>query len=263
MPFGAITEYIDVAQLVLYVFWIFFAGLIFYIRREDKREGYPLESDRTANTSRVTVQGFPAMPKPKRFLLPDGSTYFAPNNERDERPVPAEPAGNFPGAPLIPTGDPMKDGIGAASYAQRHDIPEMTWHNEPKILPISAAEGWNVVDGDPDPRGMDVYCVDGEKAGTVKEIWIDVPEQIIRYLEVECGTDQASKRSLVPFFLTTIKGNARKKWVNVKSVTAGQFKDAPTVKSKSQITRLEEDKIMGYFGGGHLHAMPERAEPLV
>ena len=53
---GAITDYIDVAQVVLYVFWIFFAGLIVYLRREDKREGYPLESDRSG---RVTVQGFP------------------------------------------------------------------------------------------------------------------------------------------------------------------------------------------------------------
>ena len=34
------------AQVVLYAFWIFFAGLILYLRREDKREGYPLESDR-------------------------------------------------------------------------------------------------------------------------------------------------------------------------------------------------------------------------
>ncbi|HKK51252.1 MAG TPA: photosynthetic reaction center subunit H, partial [Myxococcota bacterium] len=32
MPTGALTGYIDVAQVVLYVFWIFFAGLIFYLR---------------------------------------------------------------------------------------------------------------------------------------------------------------------------------------------------------------------------------------
>ena len=43
MSTGAITQYIDVAQLVLYAFWIFFAGLIFYLHRENKREGYPLD----------------------------------------------------------------------------------------------------------------------------------------------------------------------------------------------------------------------------
>ena len=42
---GAITSNIDVAQVVLYAFWIFFAGLVFYLRREDRREGYPLESE--------------------------------------------------------------------------------------------------------------------------------------------------------------------------------------------------------------------------
>jgi len=77
MPKGAITGYIDVAQIVLYAFWIFFAGLILYLRREDKREGYPLESERS---SRVKVQGFPPMPSPKTFLLPHGGTYSAPAN---------------------------------------------------------------------------------------------------------------------------------------------------------------------------------------
>jgi len=56
-----ITEYMDFAQILVYVFWFFFAGLIFYLRREDKREGYPLESDRRG----VTVQGWPAMPEPR------------------------------------------------------------------------------------------------------------------------------------------------------------------------------------------------------
>ena len=42
MHTGSITSHIDVAQVVLYAFWVFFALLILYLRREDKREGYPL-----------------------------------------------------------------------------------------------------------------------------------------------------------------------------------------------------------------------------
>ena len=76
MPTGAITGYIDVAQLILYAFWIFFAGLIYYLRREDKREGYPL--DLRPLGPALTVQGFPPMPEPKTFLLPHGGTYHAP-----------------------------------------------------------------------------------------------------------------------------------------------------------------------------------------
>ena len=39
MGTGAITQYVDVAQIVLYMFWAFFAGLIYYLVREGHREG--------------------------------------------------------------------------------------------------------------------------------------------------------------------------------------------------------------------------------
>ena len=81
---GTITGTIDVAQVALYAFWVFFAGLIFYLRREDKREGYPLESDRSGH---VRVQGFPAMPRPKTFLLPHGGSYSAPSGKVDDREI--------------------------------------------------------------------------------------------------------------------------------------------------------------------------------
>ena len=51
---------IDLASVLLYVFWAFFAGLIWYLHRENKREGYPLVSDR-ANSS-LELVGFPAPP---------------------------------------------------------------------------------------------------------------------------------------------------------------------------------------------------------
>ena len=57
---------IDVAQIVLYAFWLFFAGLVYYLRREDKREGYPLVSPRGP------VQGWPVTPGPKSFVPREG-----------------------------------------------------------------------------------------------------------------------------------------------------------------------------------------------
>ena len=62
----AFTEYIDLAQVAIWVFWLLFAGLVYHLRREDKREGYPLESDRR----HVPVQGWPAAPPPKVFPHP-------------------------------------------------------------------------------------------------------------------------------------------------------------------------------------------------
>ena len=35
----------DLASLSIWLFWIFFAGLIIYIQRENMREGYPLENE--------------------------------------------------------------------------------------------------------------------------------------------------------------------------------------------------------------------------
>ena len=67
MGTGAITQYIDVAQLVLYAFWIFFFGLIFYLVRENHREGYPVD---TEGGSRG-VKGWP-IPGPKTFKLAHG-----------------------------------------------------------------------------------------------------------------------------------------------------------------------------------------------
>ena len=83
MESGSITPYIDVAQLVLYAFWIFFAGLIYYLHRENKREGYPLESDRSAH---IKVQGWPAVPAPKTYRLADGETVQVPNDKPCNQP---------------------------------------------------------------------------------------------------------------------------------------------------------------------------------
>ena len=70
---GAITSNIDVAQVTLYMFWVFFAGLVYYLHRENKREGYPLESEGVGGTTKV--QGWPPVPAPKTYLLRDGRMF--------------------------------------------------------------------------------------------------------------------------------------------------------------------------------------------
>jgi len=104
MGTGAITSYIDVAQIALYAFWVFFAGLIYYLHREGKREGYPLESDRSGG--RITVQGWPSVPEPKAYLLRDGRVVMSPNFSGSNQPLGGTPSVNHPGAPLEPIGDP-------------------------------------------------------------------------------------------------------------------------------------------------------------
>jgi photosynthetic reaction center H subunit len=258
MPTGAITGYIDVAQIALYVFWAFFAGLIYYLHRENKREGYPLISDRS---DRVKVQGFPAVPEPKTFLLPHGGTVQAPRpNDLDKRPIKAKPIADFLGAPLQPTGDPMQDGVGPASYAAREDLPELTLEGLPMIVPLRIATDAAVASEDPDPRGMTVVGCDGVAGGTVRELWIDRAEPQIRYLEVATGSGRG-KPALVPMTLAIVHGDRRQ--VVLSSVTGAQIAGAPKLKSADQITKLEEDKVSAYFASGHLYATPDRLGPLL
>jgi photosynthetic reaction center H subunit len=256
MPTGAITGYIDVAQLVLYAFWIFFAGLIWYLHRENKREGYPLLSDRS--NSRVAVQGFPAVPSPKTYKLAHGGEVQAPRAET-EREIAARPTAGHPGAPLEPTGNPMLDGVGPASYALRSDTPDLTVHGDPRIVPLRVATHHSVASGDPDPRGKPVIGGDGAAGGVVRDIWVDLSEELIRYYEVEVGTGSAARRVLLPSNFAKVSERS----VAVRSIYGHQFSGVPGLRNPDQVTRLEEDRICAYYGGGTLYASADRAEPLL
>lgn len=256
---GAVTGYIDVAQLVLYAFWLFFAGLILYLRREDKREGYPLESDRTARAPRVTVQGFPAMPAAKVFRLPHGGTAEAPNGKKDGRVLKAVPVAAWPGAPLEPTGDPMLDGVGPAAYAERADVPDLTLEGEPRVVPMRVATDHFLATKDPDLRGFDVVCADGNSAGKVVDLWVDRSEAVLRYIEVSVGA--GDKHALLPVPFARVDGSQRR--VRVQSVLARHFANVPGTRLADSITLLEEDRIAAYFAGGHLYAEPSRLGPLL
>ena len=259
MQTGAITQYIDVAQLTLYGFWIFFAGLIYYLHRENKREGYPLENDRSGH---VDVQGFPAVPSPKTFLLRDGRTVSVPNALREERELAAEPLGAFQGAPLEPTGNPMLDGIGPGAWAQRADLVDTTVDGDARIVPLRAAgPGFGVAGNDPDPIGLPVVGADGVIGGVVTDLWVDRAEMLFRYLEVEVDADGAagSRSVLLPMNFARID----RQRVRVRSILGSQFAHVPGLRDPDLVTLLEEDRIVAYYGGGTLYATPQRQEPLL
>lgn len=256
METGSITSYIDVAQLVLYAFWIFFAGLILYLRREDKREGYPLESDRAG---RVSVVGFPGLPTPKQFLMRDGSLVQVPR-EQPGREIRATPMGPWLGAPMVPDGDPLDDGVGPASYAMRDDHPDLTVEDLPKIVPLRVAPEILLYEGDPDPRGFAAVGCDGEKGGVVSDIWIDRSDPLVRYFEIT--TEGESPRSvLVPYNFAHIDTGARQ--LKIGAVRGDQLARAPGIANPDQVTLREEDRISAFYAGGLLYATPERSEPWI
>lgn len=254
MGTGAITQYVDVAQLVLYGFWIFFFSLIVWLVREGKREGYPLVSDRR---DYVDIEGWPSIPAPKTYKLADGSEVKAPHDrDRDAPALSYRRSAEFPGSPIEPVGNPLGAGIGPGAWTARADHPDALRDGSPKIRPLRLDADYSVSVHDTDPRGLAVMGCDGEVGGKVVDLWVDRAEMLFRYLEVQTNN---GKRILLPIPFARIT----KKGVKVVAIRGEQFADAPTTKSMEEVTLLEEDKISGYFGGGYLYATPARQEPLV
>ncbi len=250
----------DLASAAIWLFWIFFAGLVIYLQTENMREGYPLrddDDDVPANESLWPI------PKEKTFHLRDGrGELTVPSKEYEDSKMRTDLAlarsSEASGSPWVPTGDPMKDGVGPASWAPRRDIPELDAHGHAKIKPMSTLEDFKVSAGR-DPRGKAVVGGDGEVVGRVTDIWVDVPEQMVRYLTVDLNPEGTGKTRLIPMTMAKI-GTDR---VTVRSLHAHNWDGVPATKNGDEVTLLEEDKITAYYAGGTLYASPERSQTVL
>jgi len=256
MQTGALTSYIDVAQLALYAFWLFFAGLVYYLLRENKREGYPMLSDRPG----FHPEGFPGVPPPKTFLLADGDSRQAPRREGVDQ-VNATPTAVWEGASRQPIGDPMLAAIGPGAYAQhRPDVPDHTFDDAlPKIVPLRTLPDFWIATEDANPLGMDVIAADRVNVGKIVDSWIDRSEVVIRYYEVELA--DGGDHVLLPQHYAKINGKRRR--VRVGSITGAQFQTVPRIKDTETVTLLEEEKLVAYYAGGLMYATPKRQGPLL
>jgi photosynthetic reaction center H subunit len=254
-----IVGHIDLALIALYVFWAFFIGLVIYLRGEDRREGYPLVAD---PHDPMKVERFNLlMPAgSKEFRLMHGGTAKAPGGSAERADLAIRSSSPWPGTPYLATGNAMKDGVGAAAWANRRDEPERTFDGQPMIVPMRTLPDTSVAAGDVDPRGLPVIGGDHGVGGTVVDLWIDRAEPQIRYLEVD-PTGAAGRTVLLPMTMARIDGLARR--VTAWSLLSTQFADVPRTKSPDVVTKLEEDQITAYYGGGTLYATAQRAEPIV
>ena len=246
----------DLASLAIWMFWAFFALLIFYLQRENMREGYPLEND---NGTEAANQGPFPVPDPKTFKMPHGrGDLTVSDGAKEDREVALRQTNDANGYPLDPTGDPMLDGVGPASWAPRRDVPELDGHGHPKIIPMVATENFFVSAGR-DPRGLPVVAGDKATVGKISDMWIDEAEQMVRYLEIELDPSAGEGKRLVPLNLARIHSDR----VAVRSIYGEHFNNVPRHASDRQVTLLEEEKISAYYGGGTLYADKMRSEPLL
>lgn len=254
-----ITAGFDVALLVFYAFVAFFIALVFYLRREDRREGYPLEH---TVTGRLTVPGGPlSMASPKKFLLPfDHGIVTAPaplSREREPVDIAARQIDRFPGAPYAPTGNPLVDGIGPGAWANRAKRPDLDMDGHPRIVPLSQAPGFSIAREDSTLHGWDVIGADGAVAGAVTDLWIDKADRLVRYIQIATSGGSV----LAPMMDARI--DRRRRRVVIDALLADQFAGAPKIDASDQITLYEEDRVQAYFGGGYLYATPARQEPFL
>jgi photosynthetic reaction center H subunit len=250
----------DAALLSLYLFFAFFFILVLWLHREGKREGYPLVSDRgDGRPLAAPIHGFPGTPPMKTFLLPHGHGKGPHLPEERDTSASLAPNDIYPGTSFVPTGDPMQDGVGTASWAMRADHPDLTWDDAaPKIVPLRRAAGWEVAEDSPDIRGRALLDLEGKVAGTVMDLWVDKSDVLVRYIEIELAG--SGKRVLMPIGVVHWSGNGP---VKCPVATTAQMAAAPATANPDQVTLREEDRISGYFGGGELYAVPGRVEPLV
>lgn len=258
----------DVTELAFFLFFGFFLALVFYLNRESRREGYPLEDELTGRVhSPKLTDG-----DKKVFALPNGrGTYIPEDVPRDPINVAGTPAFRSAGAPYVPTGDPMIDGLGPAAWANRAKYPDLTFDGRPRIVPLADSHDLVVSPNDPQLIGWPVMAADKKMVGKVTDIWVDQSEHIIRYLEVETTT---GKKVLAPMMVATVHGNSlldailpiiedKPKFVEIDAITAAQFEQVPELETPRQVTRYEEDRIQAYFGGGYMYATAERSEPWI
>ena len=248
----------DVAELAFLLFFGFFIALVFYLNKESRREGYPLED---ADSGRIHPGSLFDGDK-KRFQLPHGrGTYVPEDVARDDINVPAVRAFRGAGAPFVPTGNPMRDGMGPAAWANRSKYPDLTFDGRPRIVPIAQSHELIVSPNDPELIGWPVMAADKQIVGKVSDIWVDQAEHIIRYLEVETTT---GKKVLAPMMVAAVQTKGffddKPELVEIDAITAAQFEDVPALETAGIITRYEEDRVQAYFGGGYMYATPERSE---
>jgi photosynthetic reaction center H subunit len=246
--FGQISNQLDIPTLAFWVFVLFFVGLVCWIQRESKREGYPL---RASPFTDELMDGFPPPPEePRSYILNEGGTTQAPHYF-EQPPTQARPMHRFDGTPFYPLGNPLLAGIGPGSWVMKRDEPAVNERGELVLQPLRLLPAWSIQKLDADPRGMAVFDWRWNEIGVVTDVWIDRDTKIILLLDVELRNGLNAGRALVPIYHTDIREKSRR--VRVPSLWAHQFADVPMPARPDMITGREEERLNAYYSAGFFY----------
>jgi photosynthetic reaction center H subunit len=249
--------HMDVAQVTIWAFWLFFAGLVYWLRKEDRREGYPLESEGVPQFN--GDRGFLLIPTPKSFRLANGDVIQAPRFDEKAAPYSAEKVEPWPGAPIAPKGDPLLANVGPGAYNLRPDKPYNALDGSDLVQPLRAAKHFALSPEGGNPIGLPVVGADNSVGGKVVDVWVDISESVVRYYEVQLA--DGTGNIILPVYFGDVQWSKRRVLVN--ALTGAQFTKAPRLKNPNRITMAEEDKVAAYIAAGTLYRDSERAEPFI
>ena len=253
--FGNITELIDLPDAAFWTFFVLFVLLCIWLRREDKREGYPM---RASPFTDEQLLGFPTPPPPHTYLLNEGGTLQAPHLY-EQAPTHAVPLHGHDGTPFSPVGNPLLAGIGPGAWVKRRMGPDLTETGEEIYQPMRVMSGWAIAPGETDPIGMAVFDRRFRPIGRVVDVWIDRGSNVIRMFEVLPPPDLAVGPVLVPIYHTVIKERARE--VRVTALHAHQLADIPRPARPTSITAQEHEQLNAYFAAGRFYANSPLTDP--
>ena len=199
----------DVAEFCLIAFFLFFAGLIFYLRREDRREGYPLERrrHRTAGAAGWPVlhgQAQDLRPAPRSrhpHLSQSRQPRSAASRRASQRADGRRHRSSRPAILWSTASGPVPTPSARAIPTRRSRVTPRSCRCGSPLISTSAP-------GDPDPRGMTMIGCDGKAAGIVSDVWVDRSEVLIRYLEVAVG-GEAGRKVVLPMTMVVVSGSKR------------------------------------------------------
>jgi photosynthetic reaction center H subunit len=237
----------DLASLSIWLFWLFFAGLIYYLQTENMREGYPLQ-DEDGNPGPNST--FP-MPSDKTFTRPFGQpSVTVPSGQRPDRadlalarsarttasPI-RPPATRSSMAWVPPPGRTARTGPNSTGTAMRRSS---RWRASPtSSSPPGATRGAFRCS----PRTTRSWRMSPTCGSTLRSTWSATSRW-----NSSPSTARASGSSRSPWRVS------RRRWVEIASLKSGHFAGVPRTASDAQITKLEEDKICAYYAGGKLYS---------
>ena len=250
--FRNVTQHIDLPQLAFWLFFLAFVAICWFLRKNDKREGYPLVASPFVGGAML---GAPDPGTPLTYVLNEGGTTSTPH-DYPQAPAAVLPLYRFDGTPFRPTAELLGTSLGPGAWVMRKDEPMLTEGGELLLQPLRLCHEWSVSRGEANPRGMAVFDCRWRPVGIVADVWIDRGIRIIRHLEVELREQLGGGRVLVPIYHTTIAEAARE--IRVTALSGPEFRAIPMPAAPDRITAREEDRLNAYFAAGRFYRdMPD------